>query len=242
MGDSFPGDRFERQGGIEKVEVRRREARLHALACHDVAEAVRDQRRAALIKEAERAGKPIARLEGLENGLVIVQAGVAVPGHADEAGVAAEGAQPLEGLRMPATGGLRRDAITVEHHDPARGGLRIRQAGRISDRRRPRRLLGRHGLTVEGLGVASQFDLAVHRFDGADRHRQFQSDDDLLVLKDFQPQWADRGAGALEQEDAMLLAGDVQEELSRKLDRTVRIWPEDFGVSAGPGERRAEDR
>ena len=40
----------------------------------------------------------------------------------------------------------------------------------------------------------------------------------------------------------MFLSGDVQEELSRKLDRTLGVRPEDFGGSAGTVERRAEDR
>ena len=173
---------------------------------------------------------------------MIVQPGVTVPGHADETGATAEGAQSLERLRMPATGGLCRDAVAVEHHDPARGGLRIRQAGRIVARRRARHFLGRYGLAFEGLGEAGQFDMPVHRLDGTDRHRQFQADDDSLVLMNFEPQRSHRGSSVLEQEDAVFFAGDVPEEFSRELERTLGVRPEDFRGGARPVERGAEDR
>ena len=162
---------LERQGGVEQEEVRRLETGLHALAGHDVAEAVRDQRRPAFVDEAQGARESVAGLEGLEDGLMVVEAGVAVPGHADEARIAPQRAQAFEGLRLPAPGGLRRDAVAVDHHDPARSGLFVRQAGRLIDGRRSRRFLGSDGLAGEGPREVRQPDVTVHRFDGADRER-----------------------------------------------------------------------
>ena len=65
-------DGFDRESGVQHEIPGRGEARLHGLRCDDVPEAVADEQRPRLIDEAERPRNLVARLEGLEDRLVII--------------------------------------------------------------------------------------------------------------------------------------------------------------------------
>ena len=166
-----------------------REAGLDALAGHDVAQTMRDQRRAGFVDETKGARQPFAGLERLKDSLMVVQAGVTTPGHADEPRIAPEGPEALERLGMPPAGGLRRDIVAVEHHDPARARLRVRQTGWFGDELTPWAGLWREGGPGIGPRQSRQVDMPIHLLDGNDRERQLEPGDDLVVLADLETQW-----------------------------------------------------
>ena len=83
------------------------------------------------VEEAERPWDLVAGLEGLEDGFVVIQTRIPVPGHPHEARVVPHRAQAFEGLGMPAACGIGWDIVAMNHDDPSVGRFPIGQPRRF---------------------------------------------------------------------------------------------------------------
>ena len=111
----------------------------------------------------------------------------------------------------------------MDHDDPARVRLVVRQARGFAGRVRPTRLLDGRRLAGIFERRAAKVHMSIHRLDRHDAEVLLDDGHRPVIMLDLDPQRAGRRSGSFQEDDPVAAFSDAIDEGSRQFDATSRI-------------------